>query len=193
MLKKKLSSRGLLKVGEIVCRPCLAVVLDHTSIALDEIDGRKALGVHELLHKFAFLVPTELVHGHAGRFSILGEFVLHALTELAPRSVHSDDGLLSALDDLKGIVVGGKVLDLTFLPQITVEGLFGASNVDSAFGLGRPILVGESNESSLTLRGVVEPGGLVSLEFEVDETGGSIFWDGDGVFGISVEKKGVGV
>ena len=115
------------------------------------------------------------------------------MTHLAPRSVDGDDGGLAGGDDLLGGIVGIEVLDGTVLPEVAVEGLLGTGDVDAALGLGRAVLVGKTDEAALALGGVVEPGGRVALELEVDEAGGSVLGDGDGVLGVADGGVSLGV
>ena len=138
------------------------------------------------LNKVTLLITTELVNGHTSTFSILGKLIFHTLAELTPRSIHGNNGLLTTLDNLQCLIVRCNILNLTILPQVTIEGLFGTGNVDTTFSLGGSILIGKSNESSLTFRCIVEPWCLVSLKLEVNEASGSIFGDGDSVLGITV-------
>ena len=91
----------------------------------------------------------------------------------------------TSLNDYQGVIVRGNVLDLSVLPEIAVEGVLGAGHMDPALCLGGPVLIGEANEATLALGGVVEPGGPVPLELEVNETGGSVLRDGDCVLGIT--------
>lgn len=65
--------------------------------------------------------------------------------------------------------------------------------MNPTFRLGGSILIGQTDESSLALRGIIEPGGLISLKLKVDEFGRSILGDGDGVFGIADGGVSLGV
>lgn len=155
------------------------------------------MGVQVSLDKFTFLVSTEAVNIKiTSNFSSkLFIFFLHLLRELAPGGINDHDSGLARFLDLKGGIGAFKLLDLGFSshPQIAIPGLLSTADVDTAFRLGGAVGIGQTDETSLTLRGIVEPCGLVSLEFEVDEFGGTIFGDGDGILGISNGWVSLGV
>lgn len=178
--------RGLLELGKVFGTSGLTIILDNTSITLDKVHSGETSRIQIVLNKVTFLVTSELVNRHTSRCSILLKLLFHTLTELTPGCVYGNNSLLVSLDKFQCFIIRGNFLNGTRLPKVAIKCLFGTSNVNTTLGLGRSILVGKTNETSLTLRGVVEPGGLISLEFEVDEFGGSVLWDGDCVLGITV-------
>ena len=143
--------RLLDKVVEGIDSPGLGVVLDDGAIGLDDVDGRKGLGVQLGLDKVALLISAELVNVNVGLFGERCELVLHALAELAPGGVDGNDGGFSALDDLSCSLGSGKALDGAVLPEVAVEGLLGSGDVDAALGLGGAVLVGKADEAALAL------------------------------------------
>jgi hypothetical protein len=170
-------------------------VLDGSSVGHDNVDGRERFSVQVSLDKFTLFVSTQAVNVKVSFGSKLFKFLFHGHRELAPRGIDSHDRGLARFLDLKGGIGGVKLLDLGFTsdPQVTIPGLLGTVNVDTAFSLGGTVGVGQTDETSLTFGGIVEPWGLVSLEFEVDEFGGAIFGDRDGILGISNGWVSLGV
>jgi hypothetical protein len=171
------------------------LVLDGSSVGLDDIDGGERLSVQVRLDEFTFFVSAEAVDINIKLSSELLVFVFHALGELAPGSVDNHDGWLARLGDLNGSIGRFNLLDLGLvsLPQVTFPGLFGTVNVDTTFGLGGTVGVGQTNETSLTLRGVLEPCGLVTFKLVVNEANRCVFWDRDGVLGITMGWVSLGV
>mmetsp|Transcript_3216 Transcript_3216/g.7088 ORF Transcript_3216/g.7088 Transcript_3216/m.7088 type:complete len:428 (+) Transcript_3216:32-1315(+) len=184
---------GLLKRGEVLSRTSLGIILDHRSITLDEVDSREAGRVQIGTDKVTLLISTEFIHRNSSTLGILGKLLLHSLAELAPRSVNGNNSLLPTLNNLQCLIIRLNVLNSTRFPKVTVKGTLSSGNVDPALGLGGTVFVGKSDETSLTLGGVVEPWGFVSLEFKVDEASGSIFWDRDGVFGVTNGRVSLGM
>ena len=137
--------------------------------------------------------------------SELLHLLLHRLAELAPGSVHDDHRLLALGGE--SVDVGGRRegLDrLARVPQVTVEGLLGALDVDAALGLGRAVLVDQPDEPAQPLARVAAPLTLVALELPVDELGDALALalglgalvharHGDRVLGVAVRGVALGV
>mmetsp|Transcript_40978 Transcript_40978/g.123627 ORF Transcript_40978/g.123627 Transcript_40978/m.123627 type:complete len:403 (+) Transcript_40978:376-1584(+) len=173
--------------------PLLRIILDDGAIRLDHIDGGEALSVELALNEIPHFVTSELVDVNVGLLGEGGVLILHALAELTPRRVNGNDRGLAGLDNLEGGITGLNVFNGSLLPEIAIEGLLGSGNVNPALGLGRAVLVLKSDESSLTLRGVIEPRDGISLELEIDEAGGTILGNGDGILRVSDGGVALGV
>merc|ERR1719199_2012135 len=118
-----------------VHRAVLALVLDGLAIGGDEVDRGEGLGVHLGGDELALLVAAELVDGQARRAGELLVLLLHALAELAPRRVDDDDGLLALALEGGHVLGRGEVGHGARLPEVAVEGLLGAGDVDAALRL----------------------------------------------------------
>jgi hypothetical protein len=108
---------------------------------------------------------------------------------LAPWCIDGHNCLLSTANDFLCLSNRCNILNSSRFPQITIEGFFGTGNVDTTFRLGGSIFVGQTNKSSLTFTGIVKPWSFISLKLEVDEPGGSILGNGDGVLRITISRE----
>mmetsp|Transcript_53260 Transcript_53260/g.80793 ORF Transcript_53260/g.80793 Transcript_53260/m.80793 type:complete len:422 (-) Transcript_53260:187-1452(-) len=180
--------RALLRLAE--------VALDHLAVLVDEGDGGEAGGLELGLDEIALLVTAELDHVDLAvhRRRELLHLLLHALAELAPRGVGDDERVLARLLELLRVSLGKLLhLALAVLPEVTVPGLLSSVNVNTTLSLGGTISVGQSNETSLSFTGIVQPRSGITFELEVNKLGGAIFRDRDGILGITDGRVSLGV
>merc|ERR1711990_347906 len=149
------SNARLDELGERVDIALLRRVLRHRAVLADDVDRREALDAKLARDEFALLIATVLCDGD-GVAHLVGELLvllLHTLAELAPRRVdHLHRRLVRArLERERAVLRQLNHLGFARLPQIAVERLLRARDVDAALGLGRAVLVDKADEATLAL------------------------------------------